>query len=67
MRYTIDLPDDLVRDAMRLTGLKTKREVVTLALEELVRKRRLERLRARLGQGNLDLTLEELCRMRGHD
>ena len=35
MRSTIDLPDDLLRDATKLPGLKTNREVVVAALEGL--------------------------------
>jgi Arc/MetJ family transcription regulator len=67
MRSTIELRDDLVRDAMRLTGLKTKREVVTLALSELVRRRRLDDLRALLGHADFDLTQQDLERMRAED
>ncbi|MBM3501066.1 MAG: type II toxin-antitoxin system VapB family antitoxin [Armatimonadetes bacterium] len=63
MRSTIDLPDSLLTDAMELTGLKTKREVVTLALEELVRKRRLDDLRSMFGKG-FGLTQEDLEEMR---
>lgn len=37
MRVTIDIDERLLRRAMRLTGLKTRREVVHLALETLVR------------------------------
>ncbi|RMG85730.1 MAG: type II toxin-antitoxin system VapB family antitoxin [Candidatus Dadabacteria bacterium] len=37
MRTNIVLDDDLVREAMRLTGARTKREVVDLALRRLVR------------------------------
>jgi Arc/MetJ family transcription regulator len=40
MRTNIVLDDELVDEAMNLTGSKTKREVVHLALEELVRRRR---------------------------
>ncbi|MBM3473020.1 MAG: type II toxin-antitoxin system VapB family antitoxin [Armatimonadetes bacterium] len=67
MRSTIDLPDNLVRDAMQLTGLKTKREVVALALDELVRRRRLDDLRALLGHADFDLTQDDLERMRAED
>jgi Arc/MetJ family transcription regulator len=35
-RTTIDIDDQLVRRAMRLYGLKTKREAVDLALRRLV-------------------------------
>ncbi len=40
MRTNIVLDDELVAEAMKLTGAKTKREVVHLALVELVRRRR---------------------------
>ena len=47
----IDLDDDLLADAMRLTGERTKRGVVMRALAELVR---IERLRAvRNARGSL--------------
>jgi Arc/MetJ family transcription regulator len=36
-RTTIDLDDQLVRRALRLTGLKTKKAVVHRALECLIR------------------------------
>jgi Arc/MetJ family transcription regulator len=67
MRSTLDLPDDLLRDAQALSGLKTKKEVVTAALDEFVRRRRLEDLRSMVGHADFDLTQEELERMRADD
>jgi len=66
MRSTIELPDKLLQDAMELTGLKTKREVVALALEELVRQQRVSRLLALFGKG-FGLTQDDLERMRADD
>jgi len=40
MRTNIVLDDDLVRDAFALPGARTKRDLVHLALTELVRSRR---------------------------
>lgn len=40
MRMNIVLDDKLVERALALTGVRTKRELVKLALEELVRRRR---------------------------
>ena len=40
MRTNIVLDDDLVQQAFTLTGIRTKRELVHLALSELVRRRR---------------------------
>jgi len=64
MRTTLELDEGLVREAMRLLGVKTKREAVRRALEAVIAEKRRERLRARLGRLELDLTLEDLARMR---
>ena len=58
-RTNIELDDQLVEQAMRLTGAKTKREVVDIALRRLVEKGELYRaLRGLKGQavweGNVD-------------
>jgi Arc/MetJ family transcription regulator len=39
MRTNIDLDDDLIARGMTLTGAKSKRQLVHLALEELIRSR----------------------------
>lgn len=38
-RTNIDLNDKLVAEGMKITGCKSKKELVTLALEELVAKK----------------------------
>lgn len=40
MRTNIVMDDELVKEAFALTGVRTKRELVHLALRELVRQRR---------------------------
>lgn len=40
MRTNIDLDDAKVEEARRLTGAKTKKEVVDMALDELIKSRR---------------------------
>lgn len=40
MRTNIVIDDPLMEDALRLTGLKTKRETVELGLKTLVRLRK---------------------------
>lgn len=50
MRTNIDLDDALLRAGFELTGIKTKRQLVHLALEELVRRRRKKNLAALAGQ-----------------
>jgi Arc/MetJ family transcription regulator len=49
MRTNIVLDDELVTEAMRLTQAKTKREVVDLALRELIASRKRPDLRELFG------------------
>ncbi len=39
MRTNIDIDEDLIRSAMEVTGLRTKRETVREALQTLIRQR----------------------------
>lgn len=63
-RFTIVVDPELLKEAMRLTGKKRKREVIELALRELVRKHRLSELRELAGSGLVDWTPEELSSWR---
>ncbi len=58
MRTNIVIDDQLMRDTLRETGLKTKREAVELGLRTLLRLRKqaqIRRLRGKLEwQGDLD-------------
>lgn len=67
MRTTIELDEKLLQEAMIATGRKKKRQIIELALQEVVRQQRLERLRRRLGKTPLTLTVEDLRRMRADD
>jgi len=44
MRTNVVLDGELVREAFRLTGARTKRELIDMALRELVRVRRKKNL-----------------------
>ena len=57
MRTTLDLPDVLVQNAMKVSHQKTKTAVIITALQDLVRKSRLQELRQFKGQVDLDLSL----------
>ena len=60
MRTTLDLPDVLIQNAMKVSHQKTKTAVIITALQELVRKSRLQELRQFKGQVNLDMNLNVL-------
>jgi Arc/MetJ family transcription regulator len=48
MRTNIEIDDNLMKESLKVTGLKTKREVVNLSLETLLRLKRQETLAKRL-------------------
>jgi len=63
-KTTVFIDDTLINDALRVSNLKTKKEVIEAGLRELVRKRNRELLRQELGSFDIDLSLEELKRRR---
>jgi Arc/MetJ family transcription regulator len=60
MRTTLDLPDRLIQDAMKASHHRTKTAVIISALQELVRKSRLQGLRDFKGRVDLDIDLDAL-------
>ncbi|MCO5051681.1 MAG: type II toxin-antitoxin system VapB family antitoxin [Verrucomicrobiae bacterium] len=48
MKTTIDIPDGVLKEAMRFTKAKTKREAVVTAVEDFNRRHRLAALAKRL-------------------
>ncbi|MBI3798733.1 MAG: type II toxin-antitoxin system VapB family antitoxin [Deltaproteobacteria bacterium] len=67
VRTTIELDEKLLQEAVIATGVKKKRQLIELALQEVVRQRRIDRLRQRLGKTSLTITGEDLRRMRADD
>jgi Arc/MetJ family transcription regulator len=64
MKTTLDIPENELREAMKHTGAKTKREAVVIAVSELNRRRRLQKLVEKFGTLDGFMTQEELRRMR---
>ena len=64
MKTTLDIPEHELREAIRHTGAKTKREAVVIALSEINRRRRLQKLVEKFGTLDGFMTQEELRRMR---
>lgn len=60
MRTTLDLPNDLLEEAMKITHLKTKTKVIITALEELIRKSKIAELKNFKGKIDLNLDLNTL-------
>lgn len=66
MRTNIVLDEELVRKAQRLTGIRTKRELVNTALRTLVRLNEQASLRKLRGKLNWDGNLDEMREGRNH-
>lgn len=57
MRTTLDIPEPLLEEARHVLGFKSKTDTVVLALQELVRKRRIEELKSVLGSVRLEIDI----------
>ncbi|HEY52583.1 MAG TPA: type II toxin-antitoxin system VapB family antitoxin [Caldilineae bacterium] len=60
MRTTLDLPENLLLEAMQVTHIQTKTRVIITALEELIRKSKIAELKQFKGQVDLDIDLDAL-------
>jgi Arc/MetJ family transcription regulator len=57
MRTTLNLPDNLMEEALRITRFRSKKDVVIHSLRELIRKKRLEELKDMKGKIDLEIDL----------
>jgi len=60
MRTTLEIPDMLVQEAMDLTQIKTKTELVKVALENVIQREKIKGLANYFGKINLDIDLNKL-------
>jgi len=60
MRTTLDLPEKLLDEAMKITRTSTKTGVIVRALEELVRKSKISDLKKYKGKIDIDIDLDEI-------
>jgi len=60
MRTTLDLPADLVEEAMKVSRQRSKTATIVTALQDLIRKNRLQQLKAFRGKVALDIDLDEI-------
>ena len=60
MRTTLDLPESLLIEAMTLTKIRTKTEVIKTALADLIQKEKIRDLKLYFGKFDLGINLDEL-------
>ncbi len=63
-KTTVFIDEQLLQAAMNAIGVRTKKEAIRAGLEALVRFHQRESLQKELGTFDLDLSLEELERLR---
>lgn len=57
MRTTLDIPEPLIEEARMLLGFKSKTDTVVLSLQELIRHKRIDELKAMMGNVKLEIDL----------
>jgi len=60
MRTTLELPDTLVHEAMSLTKIPTKTELIKYALENVIQREKIKELTNYFGKLDLDIDLNKL-------
>lgn len=60
MRTTLDLPKDLIEEAMKATRINTKTRVIIAALEDLIRKSKISGLKEFKGKVDLDIDMDAI-------
>jgi len=63
-KTTVIIDDELLHEAMKASGARTKKQAITTGLEELIRRKNLEALQQEAGTYDLALSLEELEKLR---
>ncbi len=64
MKTLVDINEDVLSKAMELSEAETKKEVILLALEELIRSKLREKLKQSAGSGMIETKLSDLKRIR---
>ena len=66
MRSTIDISEELIHEAKRVTGIKKNKDLIHHSLEELIRRKRRQHLLGLYGTSPIDLTREDIEAFRKH-
>ena len=64
MKTLVDIDEKILREAMKVSEAMTKKEAITLALQELIKSKLRLKLRGSAGSGLLDIRLPELKKLR---
>ena len=60
MRTTLNLPEEIIAEGLKVTHLKSKTELITTAVRELIRRHKLTALKKFKGTIDLKINLDTL-------
>jgi Arc/MetJ family transcription regulator len=60
MRTTLDLPEELLAEAMALTHISTKTDLIKTALQSLIQKEKSKSIKEYFGKISLDIDLNSM-------
>ncbi len=66
MRTTIDIPEDLIKEAMRITKASTKTDLIKKALRDIIQKHKIKSLKNYKGKINFSVDLDNLRKRNAH-
>jgi len=67
LRTTLSIREDLLEEAKKVSGAKTKKATIEMALEEFVRRKKSKKIIELEGKIELSFTLDEFLKIREKD
>ena len=64
MRSTVDMDDKLYEEAVKLTAVKSKKELINMSLREIIRKKRREHLLSLYGTSPIEISPADVEKFR---
>ncbi|MEW6203246.1 MAG: type II toxin-antitoxin system VapB family antitoxin [bacterium] len=64
MKTTLDIPEELIKEAQKVSGARTKTTTVCLALQEYIRMKKMNRLLDYRGKIEFDLDTKKIRKER---
>lgn len=60
MRTTLNLPEEIINEGLKVTHIKTKTELIVTAVKELIRKHKILSIKEFRGKIDLDIDIDTL-------
>jgi len=60
MKTTLNIPDDLVQEGLKITNYKTKTDLVISGIKNLIKQKKLQKLKLYKGKVKLNIDLDIL-------